>query len=113
MPTECRGAAASDGAQHFPVGPVDPAEVVLQEAIALGANDIGQPLRSVTREWLVPRLVEKFLRSHGVELRCSQTSVNPTSRISAPVVESEASAGSPTQDSETLMNKKRPIRAPR
>src|SRR5580704_13085217 len=41
MPTECRGAAASDGAQHFPVGPVDPAEVVLQEAIALGANDIG------------------------------------------------------------------------
>ena len=26
-------------------------------------------LRSVTREWLVPLLVEKFLREQGVELR--------------------------------------------
>jgi hypothetical protein len=41
MPTECRRTAASDGAKYFPVGPVDPAEVVLNEAIALGANDIG------------------------------------------------------------------------
>jgi hypothetical protein len=32
MPTQCRGAAASDRAQHFPVGPVNPAEVVLNEA---------------------------------------------------------------------------------
>ena len=34
---------------------------------------IGRPdldaLRSVTREWLVPLLVEKFLREQGVELR--------------------------------------------
>lgn len=33
----------------------------------------GQPdldaLRSVTREWLVPRLVEEFLRVHGIELK--------------------------------------------
>jgi len=33
----------------------------------------GQPdleaLRSVTREWLVPSLVEKFLRLHGIELK--------------------------------------------
>jgi len=39
----------------------------------------GQPdlaaLRSVTREWLVPRLVEEFLREHGVELK-QPTSVN-------------------------------------
>src|SRR5579864_5032601 len=63
-------------------------------------------LRSVTREWLVPRLVEKFLRMHGVELKWSQTSVNPTSRISTPIVGNEASAGSPTQGSETLINKK-------
>jgi hypothetical protein len=70
-------------------------------------------LRSVTREWLVPRLVEKFLRMHRVELRYSQTSVNPTSRRSTPVVGSDASAGSPTQDSETLMNTKRPIRGPK
>jgi hypothetical protein len=41
MPTECRRAAASDRAQHFPVSPVDPTEVVLNEAIALSANDIG------------------------------------------------------------------------
>src|SRR6266576_2852097 len=41
MPTECRRAAAGDRAQYFPVSPVDPTEVVLNEAIALGANDIG------------------------------------------------------------------------
>ena len=41
MPAECRGTAASNGTQYFPMGPMDPAEVVLQEAIALGANDIG------------------------------------------------------------------------
>ena len=28
-----------------------------------------EALRSVTREWLVPLLVEKFLREQGVELR--------------------------------------------
>ena len=42
MSNECRHAAASDGAQYFPVGPVDPAEVVLNQAIALGTNNIGQ-----------------------------------------------------------------------
>jgi len=41
MPTERRGAAASNRAQHFPVSPMDPTEVVLDEAIALAANDIG------------------------------------------------------------------------
>ena len=34
---------------------------------------VGKPdlkaLRSITREWLVPLLVEKFLREQGVELR--------------------------------------------
>jgi len=34
-----------------------------------------EALRSVTREWLVPRLVEKFLCKHGVELRASRTAV--------------------------------------
>lgn len=28
-----------------------------------------EALRSITREWLVPLLVEKFLREQGVELR--------------------------------------------
>jgi hypothetical protein len=41
MPTGCRGAAASDGAQNFPMGPMEPAEVTVEEAIAFGANDIG------------------------------------------------------------------------
>ena len=63
MPTECRGAAASDGAQHFPVGPVDPAEVVLNEAIALGANNIGHLEEgqshfffSLRERWMLSRL---------------------------------------------------------
>lgn len=35
-----------------------------------------EELRSVTREWLVPRLVEKFLRVHGVELKHSRQRAN-------------------------------------
>src|ERR1700730_16202707 len=41
MPAEYRGSAARDGPEHFPLGPVNPAAVVLDEAIALRANDIG------------------------------------------------------------------------
>jgi hypothetical protein len=41
----------------------------------LGEADI-EELRSVTREWLVPRLVEKFLRLHGVELKHSRQHAN-------------------------------------
>src|ERR1700723_2790941 len=41
MPTECRGTATSDGTQYFPMGPVEPAEVAVDEAIALRTNDIG------------------------------------------------------------------------
>lgn len=33
-----------------------------------GEPDV-EGLRAVTREWLVPALVEKFLREHGVQLR--------------------------------------------
>jgi hypothetical protein len=35
-----------------------------------------QQLRSVTREWLVPRLVEKFLRVHGVGLKHTRECAN-------------------------------------
>ena len=42
-------------------------------AFPSGDRDL-EGLRLVTREWLVPRLVEKFLRTHGVELRASGTS---------------------------------------
>lgn len=36
--------------------------------IPSGKPDL-KALRSVTREWLVPLLVEKFLRDRGIELR--------------------------------------------
>ena len=40
-----------------------------------GKPDI-EALRSVTREWLVPRLVERFLSVHGVELKHVRNVVN-------------------------------------
>src|SRR6266700_4050671 len=40
MSAEGCGTAAGDGPEHFAVGPVNPAAVVLDEAIALCANDI-------------------------------------------------------------------------
>jgi len=76
MPTECRRAAASDGAQHFPVGPVDPAEVVLDEAIALGANDIGHLeegpshfFLSLRERWTLSRL-DTCRVSSGLVIAC-------------------------------------------
>jgi hypothetical protein len=41
MAAQCRSTAACDSPEHLPVGPVNPAAVVLDEAIALRANDIG------------------------------------------------------------------------
>jgi hypothetical protein len=41
MAAERRGTATCDGPEHFSVGPMNPATVVLDEAIALSANDIG------------------------------------------------------------------------
>ncbi len=76
MPTEYRGAAASDRAQHFPVGPVDPAEVVLNEAIALGANDIGQLEEGPShfffslRERWTPSRLETCSASSGLGMAC-------------------------------------------
>jgi hypothetical protein len=40
-----------------------------------GKPDI-EALRSATREWLVPRLVEKFLRLQGIELEYSRQRTN-------------------------------------
>jgi hypothetical protein len=45
-----------------------------------------EALRSVTREWLVPRLVEKFLRIHGFELRHSPMFANSTNRLQPSLV---------------------------
>ena len=45
-----------------------------------GQADI-EALRSVTREWLVPRLVEKFLRLHGFELNHTRKFANTANRL--------------------------------
>jgi len=37
-----------------------------------------EALRSVARDWLVPRLVDKFLRLHGIQPRISKTIGNTT-----------------------------------
>jgi hypothetical protein len=63
-------------------------------AIPDGEPDL-EALRSVTREWLVPRLVEKFLRMHGVELRHSPiTSATSTNRLRPSISELEGSSSS-------------------
>jgi hypothetical protein len=49
-----------------------------------GEPDI-EALRSVTREWLVPRLVVKFLRLHGAQLKYSQNLASEASRLPRPL----------------------------
>ena len=41
MPAECGGTAARNRTQNFPMGPMEPAEVAVNETIALRTNDIG------------------------------------------------------------------------
>jgi hypothetical protein len=41
VPAQSRRATACDGTEDFAVGAVDPAEIILDEALALGANDVG------------------------------------------------------------------------
>src|ERR1700739_3500526 len=43
MPAQSCRATTCDRAEHFAVGPVNPAKMVLDEALALGPNDIGHP----------------------------------------------------------------------
>jgi hypothetical protein len=45
-----------------------------------------EALRSVTREWLVPLLVEKFLREQGIELRARPNAEPGKTPISDPLV---------------------------
>jgi hypothetical protein len=76
MPTECRGTAASDRTQYFAMGPVDPAEVVLKEAIALGANNIGHLEEGPShfffslRERGTPSRLETSSASSGLGMAC-------------------------------------------
>ena len=41
MTAECRGAAAFDGAQHFPLLPAEPGTVALDEVLTVLSNNIG------------------------------------------------------------------------
>jgi hypothetical protein len=49
--------------------------------IPAGEPDL-EALRSVTREWLVPRLVDKFLRTHGIHLKYSRNLASEASQLS-------------------------------
>jgi hypothetical protein len=73
----------------------------------------GQPdpeaLRSVTREWLVPRLVEKFLRVHGVELKHSRKLANRL-QLSLPAEGSFVSAGADSKETRSQVKKKNQYR---
>jgi len=53
--------------------------------IPAGEPDLAR-LRSVTQEWLVPLLVDEFLRERGVDLKQESMSVNPKNELSnAPI----------------------------
>ena len=56
----------SDRTQRPAAKPTSPGGAGLQ--LPPGQPDL-DALRSVTRKWLVPRLVEEFLRVHGIELK--------------------------------------------
>jgi hypothetical protein len=67
---DSRSSANEDGHMCRTGGPT---EMVSRHRGAKLALPVGEPdleaLRSVTREWLVPLLVEKFLREEGIQLR--------------------------------------------
>jgi hypothetical protein len=73
-----------------------------------GEADI-EALRSVTREWLVPRLVEKFLRVHGRELKHSRNLANRL-RLSLPGEGSLLSEGTVSKEIRPQVKKKNPYR---
>lgn len=79
-----------------------------------GKPDI-EALRSITREWLVPRLVEKFLRLHGFELRHLQKFANAASRLQPSLVgEGSLIAGRTTaQETGSQVKKKKQYRKPK
>ena len=74
-----------------------------------------EALRSATREWLVPRLVDKFLRIHGFELRHSPMFANATNRLQPSLVgEGSLITGrTATQESGLRVKKKKQYRKPK
>jgi hypothetical protein len=76
-----------------------------------GEADI-EALRSVTREWLVPRLVEKFLRVHGFELKHARKFANAANQLQ-PSLSGEGSlmsAGDVSKESRSKAKKKNQYR---
>lgn len=73
-----------------------------------GEADI-EALRSVTREWLVPRLVEKFLRVHGVDLEHSRKFANRL-QLSLPGEGSLMSGGTIPKEIRSQVKKKNQYR---
>jgi hypothetical protein len=82
---DSRRLAREDGPK---LGAGGPTEMVSRHRGAKLALPVGEPdleaLRSVTREWLVPLLVEKFLREQGIELRAGP----PTDPRKTPISDS-------------------------
>jgi hypothetical protein len=78
-----------------------------------GEADI-EALRSVTREWLVPRLVEKFLRVHGFELKHTRKFANTANELQ-PTLQKEGSlmlAGAVSKESRSQAKEKIQYREP-
>ena len=78
-----------------------------------GEADI-EALRSVTREWLVPRLVEKFLRVHGFELKHTRKFANTANELqpSLPGEGSLMPAGAVSKEFRSQAKKKIQYREP-
>ena len=79
-----------------------------------GEPDI-EALWSVTREWLVPRLVEKFLRVHGFDPRRSPKFTNATNRLQPSLVGEGSSipARTAAEESGSQVKKKNQYRRPK
>ena len=104
--------ARPEGSKRQPLQPATPIRGNGRLRLPPGKPDI-DALRSVTREWLVPRLVEKFLRIHGVELKHSPKFANAANRLQPSLVgEGFLIAGrTPAQESGSSVKKKNQYRA--
>jgi hypothetical protein len=84
--------------------------------IPAGEPDI-EALRSVTREWLVPRLVAKFLRLHGVQLKYSRYLASEASRLPRPLTGEDRTSSATTSGHketrklENASKREKPIRS--
>ena len=58
------------------VANVTSSQAQIRLELPAGEPDL-QGLRAVTREWLVPALVEKFLREHGIQPRSQRRGEPP------------------------------------